>query len=167
MHPPPVTVELLKLANRDQKLHYSHLYPYVSAYEATARGLDEFRRMLMESLRIAAEIRQVQYVSLDGEMFIECTPTGRVNLCLRWREYEVWTPEDDSLLRASRARIAQNLGLDRQEVHGPYCAEFETVKRPSGVVWSEGTPMQMQVYCSKMIGHEGSHRFDRAIGDLP
>lgn len=73
----------------EKKLHISHLYHYVSAYQYTKEDCDDLVEQLEQALRKAKAKTEVVLVDKDGEMFFAVYPSGNISLCLRWKEYEV------------------------------------------------------------------------------
>lgn len=79
----------VKRIENEKKLHISHLYHYVSAYEYSEEDLDYLVSQLEDALVEAKTKRREVIVDRDGEMFFVVYPSGNMSLCLRWKEYEI------------------------------------------------------------------------------
>jgi len=73
----------------EQCLHISHLHHYVSAYECSAEMVADLVDALEQAIGRAKRTLVPQVVDQDGEMFFLVGPLGRIDLCLRWKTYEV------------------------------------------------------------------------------
>ena len=74
-------------------MHFSHLFQYVSAYEATKDQVEDLRLAIIEGLSKARKETTPVIVDQDGEMFIICNPSGSLSLCLRWKNYDLYDEE--------------------------------------------------------------------------
>lgn len=79
----------------ENKLHFSHLHGYVSAYEPTPNMVRELKEYLLEALAKAARTKRPRIVDQDGEMFFVAYPNGTFSLCLRWKSYCFIAPEGE------------------------------------------------------------------------
>lgn len=84
----------VKRTEDEKRLHISHLYHYVSAYERCRQEIDLLVEMLEGALVEAKEKRIAVEVNRDGEMFFMVYPSGQISLCLRWKDYEVIREEE-------------------------------------------------------------------------
>ena len=73
----------------DKKLHFSHLFQYVSAYELTPEGLEDLKLSLLAGLKEAKRTCTRQIVDQDGEHFFVCNPSGSFDLCISWKSYRI------------------------------------------------------------------------------
>lgn len=129
----------------ENRLHLSHLFQYVSAYENCPERMQDLRDAITEGLKQAKLTTTPQIVDQDGEMFFVCNPAGTVSLCLRWKNYEI----------APREEIEKLLDpdVDEDTIHGPYCSNSEVMGRPGSDV----------VYCGLLKGHDCPCEFIRSI----
>lgn len=73
----------------DTRIHLSHLYEYVSAYDLHPDGVKELEERLRDALVKAAATTEVQIVHMDGEMCFHVTPSGYIILMIPWKKYTV------------------------------------------------------------------------------
>jgi hypothetical protein len=74
---------------REERLHFSHLYKYVSAYEYTKEGLKELVEDVEFAVEKANELREPVIVDQDGEMCFHVHPNGNITLMLPWKRYKI------------------------------------------------------------------------------
>jgi hypothetical protein len=73
----------------DKKLHFSHLFEYVSAYEFSEEMLNQLESDLISGLAKAKRETIPVMVDQDGEHFFICNPSGSFDLCIRWKSYRI------------------------------------------------------------------------------
>ena len=71
------------------KLHLSHLFQYVSAYEYSSEYLKLLSDQIETALEEAKRTTTTQIVNQDGECCFHVTPMGYIILMLPWRTYKV------------------------------------------------------------------------------
>lgn len=70
-------------------VHISHLMEYVSAYRPSGEMTTALMEDLRDALLRARKSRSPEIVDQDGEMFFVVNPAGSIDLCLRWKHYEL------------------------------------------------------------------------------
>ena len=163
----------------EDKLHFSHLFQYVSAYEPSKERVEDLRQAVIAAMKIAKETRVPQLVDQDGEMFLLCHGGGQLSLCLRWKTYKLLEP--DELERA----LNQYSPVEQEPQVCHYCripaTEWSTacfaspnqrhlLALPRQIPFKDpycdthivtGTTPQT-VWCGLLKGHEGPCEFTRA-----
>ncbi len=79
----------VKREEGEEKLHISHLYNYVSAYEYSMEELEDLTQMIINALKEAKETKQVQIVDKNGECCFHITPAGYIILMRPWKRYKM------------------------------------------------------------------------------
>lgn len=132
----------LRREENENRLHLSHLFQYVSAYENCPERLQDLRDAITDGLKQAKLMTTPQIVDQDGEMFFVCHPAGTISLCLRWKNYEI-APRDD---------FEKLVDPPLDPVHGPYCTK------------SSGSATESDlVFCGLPLGHWQPCDFSRSI----
>lgn len=80
----------LEKDNSAPVMHISHLLQYISAYVPHKDDTKELGEMIELALCMAKDTSECQYVNMDGECELRCSPTGYVTLMLPWRTYRVY-----------------------------------------------------------------------------
>jgi len=73
----------------EESLHISHLHHYVSAYVTDKERVGALVTDLESAMRVAKATIEPQIVDQDGEMFFVVYPSGKISLCLRWKNYKL------------------------------------------------------------------------------
>jgi hypothetical protein len=76
----------------ENKLHFSHLFGYVSAYHLTDEMCEELWQDLLTGLVKAKNSHEPVIVDQCGEHFFLCNPSGSFDLCIRWKSYRIVEP---------------------------------------------------------------------------
>lgn len=80
----------VRLTDSNQRVHISHLWRYISAYEYTrGRLVVVLLPRLEEALVEAKESLKTQIVHDDGECCLHIYPNGSVALMLPWKRYDL------------------------------------------------------------------------------
>ena len=151
--------EHLSRDEHEDKLHFSHLFQYVSAYEASEERLEDLRTAIVDGLREAQSTHRPVIVDQDGEMFILCHGGGTISLCLRWKTYKLLEP--DGVPGDPVVEEKPNPPSFPRDV-GP-----RAVFAPPPLPYAPCNNYEMRgidaVYCGLPRNHEGSCEFTRAV----
>ncbi len=72
-----------------KKLHISHLYRYVSAYELHPEQVEDLVSMIECALTEARKTGNVQIVDKDGEFCFHVSPGGYLTIMMPWKTFEI------------------------------------------------------------------------------
>jgi hypothetical protein len=72
-----------------KKLHISHLYKYVSAYELHPEQVEDLVSMIEYALIEARKTGEVQIVDKDGEFCFHVSPGGYLTIMIPWKMFEI------------------------------------------------------------------------------
>ena len=79
-----------------EKLHFSHLYRYVSAYEYSKEMLDDLIEQIEEALIQAKKNTEILIVDHDGECCFNVYPNGKIQLMIPWKRYKIIRDEENN-----------------------------------------------------------------------
>jgi len=79
----------VKRTEGEEKVHFSHLFRYVSAYQYNKEMFDNLVEDIEGALIEAKRDIKVVVVDQDGEHCFHVYPSGQISLMLRWKNYEV------------------------------------------------------------------------------
>lgn len=79
----------LKRDELEVRLHISHLFHYVSAYEYNEENLDWLVSSLESALEKSKSTMKSELVDLDGEFCFRVTPAGYITLMIPWKTYVI------------------------------------------------------------------------------
>ena len=165
----------------DEKLHFSHLHRYVSAYETSDSMVQQLAVDLIAALKVARDTCTRQIVDQDGEMFFVCNPNGTFSLCLEWKKFKTLPLDEMELVyrRNLQERVPVVLrdppppppAFPRDagpkiviapppappvDHHGPYCELYHVTGHDEGGA-------DHLVYCGLMKNHKGDCEFTRSF----
>lgn len=130
------------------RIQFSHLHQYVSAYETSPEMVEQLRQDLVDALKRAKETRARQIVDQDGEFFFTANPNGTFDLCIPWKRYKTLEKTDMEKLMDSWSKSP--------DIHGPYCGYNVEQGRDES-----NTPIL--VYCGLLKDHQGTCQFTRSV----
>ena len=79
---------LNEICTCSKSLHFSHLLPYISAYNINDQQIEEFKQVLESAIDSVKEVGQCEMINWGGQFDIVVTPM-RIHLMLPIKSFDL------------------------------------------------------------------------------
>jgi len=79
---------LNEICTCSKSLHFSHLLPYISAYNINDQQIEEFKLVLENAINSVKEVGQCEIINWGGQFDIVVTPS-RIHLMLPIKSFDL------------------------------------------------------------------------------
>lgn len=79
---------LNEICTCSKEMHFSHLLPYISAYNISDQQIEEFKFVLENAINYAKETDQCEMINWGGQFDIVVTPK-RIHLMLAIKSFDL------------------------------------------------------------------------------